>query len=172
MRCGAAAAVCSARAIARAAGAELYFAAGLQFVLTVGYYCVPGIKAAGYGCIIALGNRYRYRARLDRLVGLHQINEGSLRATQYRGRRHDCAVLPRLEKQVRIHELVGPKLIVFVIENGFQLGCSRGLVDLVINRLQFASRQLGLIVSAVSLDQQRRVASCVVIPSATDPRAE
>ena len=70
-------------------------------------------------------------------------------------------MFPRLQQQVRVHKLIGPKLVVFVIENGFQLGGSGRLIDLIIDGEQFSCRKLRLIVATVSLDLPAWNSSCV-----------
>ncbi len=77
----------------------------------------PGATPAGDHRRVALCQRDSDGARFHRLVGLHDINESSLRPAQNGGRGTHGAILARFQQEIDIHELVGPKLIVFVIEN-------------------------------------------------------
>ena len=53
----------------------------------------------------------------------------------------------------------GHKRVLQVVENRFQLGRARGLVDLIVDGLQLAGGQLGLVVAAVGVHLQRRRSS-------------
>ena len=148
------------RVVAGAGIARLNLAAGLQLVLAVSDHHVPGIESAGNDRGVPLRQRNCHGARLDGLIRLDRINKCSLRTAQDRGRGHHCAVLARFKQQVRVDELVGPKLVVFVVEDRFQLRRSRRWIDLVIDGLQFARRQLGLIVAAVSFHRSVEFFMC------------
>ena len=97
----------------------------------------------------------RNRAYFDGLVGFDHEHIASLRAALNRRRGDDRAVLADFEQQADIHELIRPERIVFVVKDRFQPVRSGGLVNLIVDREQFAGRQFGLIVTAVSIHLER-----------------
>ncbi len=130
-------------------------AAGLQLVLTVGDHHIAGIDSARDNGRIALRQRDGDSAILHRLVRTHDVDERSMRTPQDGRRRNYSAVLPRLQKQIGVHELVRPQFVVFVVEDCFQLCCARRCVDLVVDREQLSGGELGLIVSAEGVNFKR-----------------
>src|SRR5580692_3550671 len=109
--------IAGAKVPATASAARLYLASGLQLVLSVGHHRVAWVNAAGYDRRVSLCERYRHVARFDRLVRFDRINKRALRTTQNCGGRHNGGVFSSLEQQICIDELVGPQLIVLVVEN-------------------------------------------------------
>ena len=69
------------------------------------------------------------------------------------GRRRD-GILAGLQKQVNIDELIGPKIVVGIVEDCLQLDRARRCVDLVVDGQQFAGGQLGLVVAAIGVHLQ------------------
>ena len=81
----------------------------------------------------------------DRVVGLHQIDEGARLAALDGGDRHDGGVLHRVREQADIDELVGEQRLVLVVEHGAQLHRAGGRVDLVVDGGELALAELVLL---------------------------
>src|SRR6516164_343112 len=65
--------------------------------------------------------------------------------------------MPYLEKEPRIDKFARPEHVLGVGKTCAQPDCARGLDNLVVNEIELAFIQLGLVVLAIGLDRQRSV---------------
>ena len=132
---------CSARGLSPIkAGIHLH--ASPQSVLSIGDNLIAGGKPGSNRSDISLGNAERYGRFLNCLVCLHAIGKGSLHAALNRGSGNDDSVLLSIQKQSRIDKLVGPEGAILVIKCCLKAIRACGLVDLVVNREQYAGPKL------------------------------
>src|SRR6202140_2545314 len=138
-----------------APGARFNLAASLELVLTVGHNDVTGRYAVCDIGKILLSERNGNRRYVDGFILLHHEYIRALRPPLDGCCRYDGAVLAHFQQQPDVHELVGPKLAVFIFEYRFQFAGSRSRIDLVVDRLQLASCEFGLIVATVNVHGER-----------------
>ena len=92
------------------------------------------------------------RPRLDRAVLLHHIGEAAVWPGLQRRRRYGHAVGHGLDDEVRIDELAGPQGLVGIREFRFELDRAGRLVDLIVDEIEDALRNLLLVGGVIGQD--------------------
>src|ERR1700674_6007762 len=85
---------------------------------------------------------------------LNGVHIGALRASLDGCERYDNGILSNGQHQADIDELVGPKGEITIVEFALETDRPGSGIDLIVDRHQFAGRELGLIVTAVRIDPQ------------------
>ena len=68
------------------------------------------------------------------VAAFHDINVSALRTALNGGGGNDDQVLFDVDEQMNVHELIGKKNVVLVVENGFEFVGASGGIDLVVDR--------------------------------------
>src|SRR5262249_31256532 len=99
--------------------------------------------------------RHRDRTYGDRIIVLGDVDEGAVRAALDGGGRHHDGVLERVDQELHVDELAGPKLQALVGKLGLELHRAGGLVDLIVDYHELAAIDHRAVVVAERLHRQR-----------------
>ncbi len=120
-----------------------------------GHHALIGFQALGDDRLHLILLRHRHRPHRDLVVRLHDIDEGAVRSALHgRGRRHHH-LLERVGQQPDVDEAARPELQLAVGEFGLELDRAGRRIDLIVDDLELAGLDHGLVVGAERVHRQR-----------------
>src|SRR5215831_8475136 len=132
----------------------LDLAPSAELVSSVGNNLLTFGKPGLYRCVIALGYPQLDCSHLGRIVRFDHINVRALRPSLDSNGRYQYLGFLYIHEKTGVNELIREQRILFVVEYCFKPRSTCSRIDLVIEREQAASGDLGLAATVISLDRQ------------------
>src|SRR5271165_3573673 len=114
-------------------GLRSHLAPSLQLLLSIGDNLVPSLQARRDNHSAALGKSNLHWPHLHGIVVVEDIAIRTVGSTENGAGWRGNGILTRFQEQVNVDELVRPEAVIRVVKDGLQLGCSRCLVDLIVD---------------------------------------
>src|SRR5262249_43253682 len=132
---------CGARAAIRRRYRDL--GAVTQPISAVDNDAFAGLQPGQDRYALTVGRPGLYLLNRDRVVLLDEIDKGAGCTALYRRARDDLGILPGIDQQLHIDELVGEKDLLLVVEYCPKLDGARRRIDLVVYGVESALREFG-----------------------------
>ena len=108
----------------------------------VDHHDVPDGQARSHDDTAGIARTQGDRTHAHRLIGVHDVDVGARRTALHRRLRDERCALQRAHQEVHVHELIRKELLVLVGKDGLEPYGAGGDVDLAVDALQAAGREL------------------------------